>query len=114
MSDSRTANRTNEARLDIRTKGVWVREQQAFLYLRVFDLNTCRCFSKSLQQCHVINEQEKKRAYNVRVLQTEHGTFTPLVFSIYGSIGTECRTFYSRLSDFLSEKCDLPKSITMN
>ena len=28
--------------------------------------------------------------------------------------GKECGTFYSRLSDFLSEKHDLPKSITMN
>ena len=35
--------------------------------------------------------------------------------SIYGGMGRgECRTFYSRLSDLLSEKRDLPKSITMN
>ena len=59
-------------------------------------------------KCHVMNKQEK------RVLQTEHGAFTPLVFSIYGSMGRECRTFYSRLSHFLSEKRDLPKSVTMN
>ena len=50
----------------------------------------------------------------MRVLQNEDGTLTPLVFSIYGSMGRECRTFYSRLSDLLSEKRDLPKSITMN
>ena len=59
-----------------------------------------------------MNEQERKRTYNV--LQIEHGTFTPFVFSIYGSMGRECRAFYSRLSDFLSEKRDLPKPITMN
>ena len=41
-----------------------------------------------------MNEQEKKRAYNERVLQIEHGTFAHLVFSIYGSMGRECRTFY--------------------
>ena len=29
-------------------------------------------------------------------------------------MGKECRTFYSRLPDLLSEKRDLPKSITMN
>ena len=82
--------------------------------LRVFDPNACRYLNKSLQQRHVMNEQEKKRAYNERVLQIEHGTFTPLVFSIYGTMRRECRTFYSRLSDLLSEKRDLPKSITMN
>ena len=56
-----------------------------------------------------MNDQEKKRAYNERVFQMEHGTFTPLFFLIYGSMGRECRTFYSRLSDLLSEKRDLPK-----
>ena len=30
-------------------------------------------------------------------------------FLIYGSMGRECCTFYSRLSDLLSEKRDLPK-----
>ena len=38
---SRTANTTNEARLDIRAPGVWERGQQAFLDLRVFDPNAC-------------------------------------------------------------------------
>ena len=42
-----------------------------------------------LQQCHVMKEQEKKRAYNERVLRFEHGTFTPLLFIICGSTGRE-------------------------
>ena len=109
----RTANTTNEARLDIRAHGVWETGQQAILDLRVFDPNACRHLNKALQQCHIMNQQEKKRAYNKRVLQIEHGTFTPLFFSIYGRMGRECRTFYSRLSDLLSEKRDLAKSITM-
>ena len=110
--DSRTANMTNEATLGIRARGVWERGQQAFLDLRVFDPSACRYLNKSLQLCHVMNEQEKKSAYNERVLHNE--TSTPLVFSIYGSMGRECRTFYSRLSALLSEKRDLPKSITTN
>ena len=79
-----------------------------------FDPNACHYLNKSLQLCHMMNEQEKKRSYTERVLQIEHGTFTLLIFSIYGSMGRECRTFYSRLSDLLSEKRDLPNSITMN
>ena len=112
--DSRTAKTTNEARLDIRGRKVWERGQQTLLDLRVFDPNACRYLNKLLQQCHVMNEKEKKRAHNERVLQIEHGTFTPLVFSIYGSTGRECHAFYSSLSNLLSEKRDLPKSITMN
>ena len=70
------------------------RGQQSFLELRVFDPNAFRYLNKSLQQCHVINEQENKRAHNERVLQIEHGLFTPLFFSIYGSMGRKCRTFF--------------------
>ena len=56
----------------------------------------------------------RKRACNERILQLDHGTFTPLVFSIYRSMGRECHKFYSRLSDLLSEKRDLPKSVVPN
>ena len=34
-----------------------------------------------------MNEQEKKRSYNEKIPQIDHGTFTPLVFSINGSMG---------------------------
>ena len=57
-----------------------------------------------------MNEREKKRAYNERVLQIDSVILAPLFFSIYGSMEGECSTFYSRLSDL----SDLPKSITMN
>ena len=58
----RTTNRSNEARLDIRTRGFWERGQQAFFDIRVLDLNACRFLYKSLQQCHAMNELEKKRS----------------------------------------------------
>ena len=76
----RTANTTNEVRLDIKAHGIWERAQQVFLDLRAFDPDACRYLNKSLQKCHVMNDQEKKRAYNERVFQMEHGTFTPLFF----------------------------------
>ena len=46
-----------------------------------------------------MNEKEKKRQYNERVLEVEHGSFTPLVFSSNGGMGRECSTFYKRLSE---------------
>ena len=84
----------NKARLDIRARGVWERGPKAFLDIRVFDPNACCYFKKSLQQYDVINEQEKKRAYNDRVLQIGHGAFTPLfVFSIYGNIWKDLTSY---------------------
>ena len=59
---SRTTNTTNEVRLDIRADGVGERVQQVFLDLRVSDPNACRYLNKPLQQCHLMNEQEKERA----------------------------------------------------
>ena len=70
--------------------GFWERGQQAFFDLWVFNPNACCYHNKSLQECYVMNEQEKKRAYNERILQVDHGTFTPLVFSVNGSMGREC------------------------
>ena len=39
------------------------------------------------------HENEKKRAYNSRVLEVEKGTFTPLVFSTSGGMGDEAAAF---------------------
>ena len=60
----RTTNRSNEARLDIRTREYWERGQQAFFDIRLFDPNASRYLNKSLQQCHATNKLEKKRSYN--------------------------------------------------
>ena len=96
--------------IEIRTWGFWERGQQAFFDIRVSDHNACCYRNKSLQQCHVIIEQEKKRAYNERILQVDHGTFTPLVFSINGNMGREGQKFYSCLAQLR----DLPQSISSN
>ena len=81
----------------------------------MFDPNACRRYlNKSLQHCHVVIETEKKMADNERVLQTDHGTFMPSVFSIYRSMGRKCHEFYCRLSDLLLEKLNLPKSVVAN
>ena len=59
---SRTTIRFNEARRDVRARDFWERGQQALFYLRLFDPSACRYLNKSLQNCHVINENENERA----------------------------------------------------
>ena len=58
--------------------------------------------------------KRKKRNYNERILQIDHGIFTPLVFSLYGGMGRECKTFYSRLAELLSIKQNISKSVATN
>ena len=40
----------------------------------------------------------------------EHASFTPVIFTIHGAMGIECRTFASKLSELLAIKRDFPKS----
>ena len=56
--------------------------------------------------------KKEKRNYKQRIKQVEQGSFSPLVFSVYGVMGREFQTFYSRLSQLLAEKHGFHKSCT--
>ena len=45
------------------------------------------------------HEMEKKKKYNSRVLQIEHGTFTPVVFSTTGGMGKEANTLLKKIAE---------------
>ena len=79
-----------------------------------FDPIANRYLNATSSRCHEINEKVKKPNCNNRILQIEHRTFTPLVFSIYGSMGRECTKFYSKLAELLSDKRKESKSLTVN
>ena len=53
-----------------------------------------------------MQEQEKKRKYLERIVEVEHGHFTPLVFGTNGGIGAEGDLFLKRLASILSRKQD--------
>ena len=57
----------------------------------------------SLESCYK-REEKKKRAYEQRILDVEHGTFTPIVFSTSGGMRRLAWTFYARLAHLLSIK----------
>ena len=78
---NRTANTSKEARVGIKSRGFWVRGQQAFSDVRVFDPNANRYLNKALPQCYIENEK-KKEQYNERVLEIDHGSFTQMVASL--------------------------------
>ena len=81
-----------------------MRGQKVFCDVRVFNPLTKCHRSKPLAKIHEINENEKKVKYGARVLEMEHRTFTPLVFSCFGGMSRECSYFYKRLSEKLAEK----------
>ena len=106
----KTANVQKDARLDVAARGLWVRGQKAFCDIRVFNpLAKCHR-TKTLAKVHEINEKEKKIKYAQRVLQVEHGTFTPLVFSCFGGMSRECSAFYNKVSEKLADKRNISTS----
>ena len=56
------------------------------------------------QQIHRLHENEKKRQYSSRVLDIEHGTFTPLILTTTGGMGKECLNYHSRLAELTAIK----------
>ena len=87
---------------------------ERFLDIRISDPNANRYLNGTLPRCHEINEKEKKRNYNNRILKIKNGTFTPLVFSIYGGMGRESTKVYSKRAELLSDKRKESKSLTVN
>ena len=64
-------------------------------------------------QCYKSNEQEKKRAYEERVRDIEHGSFAPLVLSISGGLGPIATTVYKRMASLVAEKHNHPYGSTL-
>ena len=109
-----TAKQGDEVRLDVSARGFWVRESRAFGDIRIFNPLARSYKSRSLESAYRKKENEKKRAYNERVVEVEHGSFTPLVFSALGGMSKECNRFYKQLAMKLSENQDTPFSVVMN
>ena len=72
------SNTTDEARLNVSAKEFLESYQLAFFDVRVFNPMAKRYVNQTLKKSFEINEIEKKRHYSERIVQIEHGTFSPL------------------------------------
>ena len=106
----KTANTEEHARLDVAARDVWFRGNRNFSDIKVFN-PLSKCYSnQTLKSSHKSNEAVKKRAYGERILNVEHGSFTPLVFSCLGGMSVECAHFFNQLADKYGEKHNLSSS----
>ena len=108
-----TSNNDDAARVDIAVDGFWTNSSRAFFDVRVFNPHAQSNASLSPTAAYRRHEREKSRAYEQRICEVEHGSFTPLIFSASGGMGPLASTFYKRLADLLSEKWDIPYSKAM-
>ena len=111
---ARNVNKADESRLDIAARGFWQRGEKAFFDVRVFNPFAASYSHQKLQNVFQANEREKKRSYNKRVIEIEHGSFTPLVFTPYGGYGREGERCISHLAEKISIKKDISLSVVTN
>ena len=101
----KTANSDDDARADISAQGFWGNKRQlAFFDVRVFNPNAPSCCNSSMASVYSRHENEKRRAYQQRIIEVEHGFFTPLVFSANGGMGPTATVTYKRITSLLAEK----------
>ena len=92
----------NASRPDIRAGGVWRAGQNAFFDVRVTNTQSPSQIHLTAESVLKKHEQGKKRNYNRRVMEIEHGTFTPLVFSVSGGMDMECSMFHKHVAERLA------------
>ena len=101
---SSSANSSDEARLDFSARGFSQKGQKAFFDVRVFNPFPKSHLNQKLDTAFESNENEKKRTYNQRVIEIEHGSFNPLVFTPYGGTGREAERFMTELAQLAERK----------
>ena len=111
----RTANREDGARLDVVAESFWGNDRQSALFdVKVFNPFVPSYRNTSLAQCYRKNELEKKRAYDQRIREIEHGSFSPLVFSTSGGMGATATVVYKRIATLIASKYGKPYSRTIH
>ena len=84
--------------------GFYRQGQCAFFDIQVAQVNARSNRALSTDQILRRAESEKKRSYNQRVIEIEHGTFTPLIFGTNGAMGTDCSAFHKILAKKLHRR----------
>ena len=107
----KTSISSDDARLDIVAENFW--RQKTYFDVRVFN-PFCATLSKvPLPQCYRRAELEKKRAYEQRIREIEFGSFSPLVFSTTGGLGSTATVVFKRLASLIADKQEQPYSKTL-
>jgi len=85
----------------------------AFFDIRVCTSHVPSNCKTSSAACYRSHELEKRRMYEKRVSEVEHGSFTPIVLSSSGGWGPSATVAFKRLASLFSKKLDQPYSRTL-
>ena len=114
MFPLRSTNIEDHAWLDVAARGLYrSRFERTMFDVRVFNLFVPSNRNLTLPSVYRKHEQEKRRKYELRVLEVEHSSFVPIVFSTTGGQGKASSALFARIASKLSDKRNEPFSVTM-
>ena len=100
----KSAKLGDDARPDIRARGFWREGQNAFFDVMITNADTDCQQNTPLKSVLKTQEQKKKLAYNRRIMEVEHGTFTPLIFTTTGVMSHECSVYHNAPAEKIAVK----------
>jgi len=107
---------SDQARLDVSARGLWTPLDKTFLDIRVSHPNCLSNRTKTLEEIHEDNEEEKKDHYNERVLNVEKATLTVAGFLTTGGMSKECLRLNNKIAELIARKrgekyCDVVRHV---
>jgi len=107
----KSANKSDEARSDIKCCGFWSNMRQAY-----FDIKVVSPFARSnahLEPAQLFKnaERSKIREYKERIQNVERADFNPLVFTCTGGMAPQSHLVMKRLAEKMSEKQNVHLSV---
>ena len=103
-----SANIKSEARSDVRIRGFWTRQQNAFFDFKVIYPFASSYLSKTPAALYRTAVLAKKRAYEERISSVEHGSFTPMIMTSSGGMCSEMNTAIKHLAQKISIRTNEP------
>ena len=110
--ESKRAKKMDGALSDVRVRGFWGNQQNAFFEFRVF--NSC---AKSYSQmkpaeCYERFETIRSAEYEERINKVDCGSFTPMVLSSSGGMGPRMSMALKTLAERIADKTNQRYSVT--
>ena len=101
---TRTVLTGEHARPDIRARDFYRQGQQSFFDIKMLNPNSDSYAALATKKVYEQAERKKRALYNERILEVEHGTFAPLIFSVTGGAGPETQVLIKILCDKITRK----------
>jgi hypothetical protein len=96
---------------DLGVRGVWAPQTMALFDIRVTDTDATSYTTHSIQSV-LSNAETAKKAKYAEACQQRRASFTPIIVSVDGALGTEAKAFIKRLSVLLAMKWEKNQATT--